>query len=152
MSEADNTEQAKIIHGDDQRECRRNAIVYLAQKKHSSYGRDSFGILLESLKLMNINYLSRNNHRNNTDVMIFHTSDLTKEDMDLMESQLGHEFRSLLHFVDLSNTTFWQRPAWHRKDNPLEWYGTFSGHRDNIQTFYHHFHIILTVLGNPFHE
>lgn len=116
-------ERPKIIKGDDKRLCRKNAIVYLAQKQHSSYGRDSFGILLESLQLVNKNYLSLNNHMNNTDVMIFHTSDFTNEDMELMESNLGPSFRSTLQFVDLSNTTYWHRPSWHRKDNPLSWYG-----------------------------
>ncbi|KAL3918245.1 MAG: hypothetical protein SGILL_004329, partial [Bacillariaceae sp.] len=115
-------ESPRIIPGDEKRKCRRNAIVYLAQKRHSSYGRDSFGILMESLKLMNLNYLSRNDHINNTDVMIFHTADFTKDDMDLMESSLGTDFRAALRFVDLSNTTYWQRPPWHRKDNPLSWY------------------------------
>ncbi|KAG7346501.1 glycolipid 2-alpha-mannosyltransferase [Nitzschia inconspicua] len=115
-------EKPRIIKGDDKRQCRKNAIVYLAQKQHSSYGRDSFGILLESLKLLNQNYLSLQNHRDNTDLMIFHTADFKKEDMDLMESLLGSEFRSVLYFVDISNTTYWQRPPWHRKENPLSWY------------------------------
>jgi hypothetical protein len=118
----------KIIAGDESRKCHRNAIVYLAQKLHSSYGRDSFGILLESLRLMNKNYFSLHNHSNNTDVMIFHTADFKSEDRDLMESLLGSEFRAALHFVDLSNTTYWQRPSWHRKDDPLSWFGTSEHH------------------------
>jgi hypothetical protein len=122
----DAVERVRIIRGDEKRQCRRNAIVYLAQKKHSSYGRDSFGILLESLKLMNTNYLSLGNHRENTDVIIFHTADFTREDLKLMESNLGSDFRAALQFVDLSNTTYWQRPSWHRKDNPLQWYGEYA--------------------------
>jgi hypothetical protein len=120
-------EKPRIVHGDDQRQCKKNAIVFLAQKKHSSYDRDSFGILLESLKLLNQNYLSLYNHLNNTDVMIFHTNDFKNDDMELMGSLLGPNFRSALLFVDLSNTTYWQRPLWHRNDNPLSWYGTLQG-------------------------
>jgi hypothetical protein len=113
----------RIIMGDYSRKCHRNAIVYLAQKHHSSYGRDSFGILLESLRLMNDNYLSLHNHRSNTDVMIFHTADFKREDMDLLESLLGPDFRAAVRFIDLSNTTYWQRPSWHREDDPLSWFG-----------------------------
>ena len=112
-----------IISGDSIRTCRKNAIIYLAQKKHSSYGRDSYGILLQSLELMNKNYLSQNNHRENADVIIFHTSDFTNDDMDIMEKQLGKDFKDTLHFVDLTNTTYWKLPHWHKKDNPLDnWY------------------------------
>ena len=32
------------------------AIVYLAQKRHSSYGRDSIGLLTRSLRLLFANY------------------------------------------------------------------------------------------------
>jgi hypothetical protein len=61
----------RILKGDPHRMCRKNAIVYLAQKKHSSYGRDSYGMLLKSLDLVHKNYLSLGNHANNTDLIIF---------------------------------------------------------------------------------
>jgi len=112
----------KVIHGNQNHKCKRNAIVYLGQKSHSSYDRNSFDVLLESLEVMNSNYLSLNNHQNNTDVIIFHTADFTKNDMDLIEQKLGSSFREALSFVDLYNTSYWQRPSWHSRDNPDEWY------------------------------
>lgn len=122
-SEEEPTANATIVAGSPTRTCRRNAIVYLAQKKHSSYGRDSYGILLQSLELMNRNYLARGTNRENTDVIIFHTADFTTEDLKDMEAQLGPDFRDALYFVDLFNTTYWKRPSWHKNDNPLDaWY------------------------------
>jgi len=112
----------KLVHGNQNHVCKRNAIVYLGQKNHSSYDRNSFVILLESLELMNSNYLSLNNHRNNTDVIIFHTADYTNEDMDLIENKFGSNFREALYFVDLHNTSYWRRPSWHSQDNPKDWY------------------------------
>ena len=113
----------RIIKGNHDRECRRNAIVYLAQKKHSSYERDSYGNLLKSLELMNTNYLSVHNHQNNTDVIIFHTDDFNQDDMDIMETKFGSTFREGLYFINLQNTSYWQRPSWHRNDNPsADWY------------------------------
>eukprot|EP00536_Pseudo-nitzschia_multiseries_P009884 jgi/Psemu1/319739/estExt_fgenesh1_pm.C_2870017 len=111
-----------IIHGSQNNKCKRNAIVYLAQKKHSSYDRDSFSVLIESLELMNSNYLSLNNHQNNTDVIIFHTTDFTEDDMELIERKVSRSFREALYFVDLYNTSYWQRPSWHSRDNPDDWY------------------------------
>jgi len=116
-------EEWKIIQGNENRTCKRNAIVYLAQKNHSSYNRDSFSILLESLKLMNSNYLSLNGHANNTDVIIFHTADFTNDDMDLIGNELGSSFRDALYFIDLNNTQYWKRPKWHIDDDPDKmWY------------------------------
>jgi hypothetical protein len=115
-------EEPRIIQGNHNRKCKRNAIVYLAQKNHSSYDRDSFSFLLRSLKLINSNYLSLNDHKNNTDVIIFHTADFTKDDMDIIESSLGSSFRDVLYIIDLYNTSYWQRPSWHINDNPVDWY------------------------------
>ena len=113
----------RIIQGNLNRKCKRNAIVYLAQKIHSTYGRDSFALLLKSLKLVNTNYLSLNNHGNNTDVIIFHTADFTKDDMNLMENEMGASFRDSLYFVDIHNTPYWERPSWHSTDNPeKDWF------------------------------
>jgi len=113
----------KIIQGNLNRECKRNAIVYLAQKKHSSYERDSYQSLLKSLDLMNSNYLSINKHQNNTDIIIFHTGDFNQDDMEIMENKFGSTFRSALYFINLYNTSYWQRPSWHHNDNPsTDWY------------------------------
>jgi hypothetical protein len=112
-----------ILEGSSSRSCRKNAIVYLAQKKHSSYrGRDSYGMLLESLDLVYKNYLSLDKHANNTDLIIFHTADFDKEDLDTFESRIGTNFRDLVRLVDLSNTTYWKRPKWHENDDPASWY------------------------------
>ena len=52
------------------------AIVYLAQKRHSSYGRDSLGLLTRSLRLLFENY----NSAFGDDVLIFHEGDFTSTD------------------------------------------------------------------------
>lgn len=112
-----------VLAGSSTRFCRKNAIVYLAQKKHSSYrGRNSYGMLLESLDLVYKNYLSLDNHSNNTDLIIFHTADFNQEDLDAFDSRLGTDFRNLVRLVDISNTTYWKRPKWHENDNPDDWY------------------------------
>lgn len=112
-----------IVKGDDNRKCRRNAIVYLAQKQHSSYrGRNSYDMLLKSLNYVNKNYLSLGNHANNTDVFIFHTADFGKQDLDEFESRVGTDFRKLVHLVDLQDTTYWKLPPWHENDNKTNWY------------------------------
>lgn len=112
-----NPDAVKIIKGHPNRKCRKNAIVYLAQKTHSSYERNSFAFLLKSLELLNSNYLSFNDHRNNTDVIIFHTADFTEDDMFVMDKKLGSGFRDSLYFIDLNNTSYWQVPSWHMNDN-----------------------------------
>jgi Glycolipid 2-alpha-mannosyltransferase len=110
------------------RTCRPNAIVYLAQKVHSSYGRDSYGKLLQSLHLLNKNYLSINDHINNTDVYIFHTGDFNQSDLDVLETQIGtsNEPKSpsygAIHLVDLSGSQFWARPNSNALDDPKSWY------------------------------
>lgn len=119
--------------------CKRNAIVYLAQKRHSTYGRDSYGMLLKSLDLLNKNYLSINdNHRKNTDIIIFHTSDFNETDLDVMETKFGTEFRDMVQFVNLAGTKYWKRPHWHIDDNPFDWYAypLFSeGYRQMMHWF-----------------
>mmetsp|Transcript_34027 Transcript_34027/g.82501 ORF Transcript_34027/g.82501 Transcript_34027/m.82501 type:complete len:1245 (+) Transcript_34027:40-3774(+) len=112
-----------ILHGSESRTCRKNAIVYLAQKKHSSYkGRDSYGLLLESLSLIHKNYLTLNDHADNVDIIIFHTADFDAADLDVFRSRFGEGFREMVHFVDLANTTYWKRPKWHESDSPNDWY------------------------------
>ncbi len=130
--------KVRIIEGNSNRKCKRNAIVYLAQKKHSSYGRDSFALLLKSMKLVNDNYLSLNNHKENADVIIFHTADFTKDDMDIIEKSVGASIRDSLYFIDLENTPYWRRPKWHINDDPKSWYAypKFSeGYRKMIHFF-----------------
>ncbi|CAB9521584.1 Glycolipid 2-alpha-mannosyltransferase [Seminavis robusta] len=108
---------------DPSRLCKRNAIIYLAQKQHSTYGRDSYSILMQSLKLMFKNYLSLGRHRENTDLFIFHTGDFNGTDLLDIESQFGPEYYGIVRLVDLSGSKYWQRPVWHLNDNPNKnWY------------------------------
>ena len=107
--------------------CRTNAIVYLAQKVHSTYGRDSYSKLLRSLELLSKNYLSINNHMNNTDIFIFHTGDFNQSDVTILEEHLGistgSSYRGIVHLVDISGTTFWTRPQANMNDDPAkDWY------------------------------
>ena len=90
--------------------------MYLAQKKHSSYGCCSHGMLLESLRLLNENYLSVNGHADNTDLLIFHAGDFGQSDLDAFEERFGIDFRRAARLIDLSNTIYWQRPSWHEND------------------------------------
>jgi ribonuclease HI len=119
---AEQAANVTIVKGSNDRKCKKNAIVYLAQKRHSTYDRDSYGILLESLDLINKNYLSLNHHHENTDVMIFHTADFDHKDLDTFESQYGADFRNSMQLIDLSGTQYWRRPSWHEGDDPMKWY------------------------------
>jgi hypothetical protein len=86
------------------RQCRSNAIVYLAQKQHSSYGRDSYSSLLQSLDLLHKNYLSIGQHVDNTDVFIFHTGDFNATDLSFLEARFGPSYRGVIRLVDLSGS------------------------------------------------
>ena len=112
--------------------CRTNAIIYLAQKVHSTYGRDSYGKLLRSLDLLYKNYLSINDHMNNTDIFIFHTGDFNQSDVSILEEHLGiatntpessSSYIGIVHLIDISGTTFWTRPNSNLNDDPTkDWY------------------------------
>lgn len=104
------------------RKCRSNAIVYLAQKQHSSYGRDSFSSLLRSLDLLYKNYLSIARHVENTDIFIFHTGDFNAADLHFLESRFGSSYRGVIRLVDLSGSPYWARPKHHLNDDPNTWY------------------------------
>lgn len=107
------------------RSCRNNAIVYLAQKNHSSYNRNSFSNLLLSFDLLNQNYLSINEHFRNTAIFVFHTGDFNMTDLNLMEDHLGVVPGSAsvaLHLIDLSETKYWARPKSNANDKPESWY------------------------------
>jgi alpha 1,2-mannosyltransferase len=99
--------------------CRSNAIVYLAQKKHSSYGRDSYGLLQKSLHLLYQNYLKQFPHE--TSVFIFHEGDFHQPDLKFLDSQLP--IHGNLHFVNLTHTDYWQIPHWLANDDPTKWRG-----------------------------
>ena len=129
---------ATMIERDVDRKCRSNAIVYLVQKTHSSYGRDSFSSLLKSLDLLNANYLSIGDHLDNVDLFLFHTGDFSSKDLLLLEKRLGPSFVGVVHLVDLSASPYWSRPKHHQNDNPEDWYAwpLFSeGYRKMIHWF-----------------
>jgi hypothetical protein len=118
--------------------CQTNAVVYLAQKTHSSYQRDSYAHLLRSIKLLHDNYLSMEDHADNVDIFIFHTSDL--DERDLVElAQEAHPTKSnLVRIVNLTNSPYWRRPVHLEHDNPKTWnaYPLFSeGYRRMIHFF-----------------
>lgn len=115
-------DNATIVSRAVRRGCRRNAVVYLAQKKHSSYGRDSYNVLLQSLSLLTKNYLSLSDHLNNTNIFIFHNGDFDHLDLQRIESLIGPGSRGAVHFVDLSGSRFWARPKSNRNDDPSSWY------------------------------
>lgn len=100
-------------------QCKKNAIVYLAQKHHSSYGRDSYALLQKSLKLLYQNYLT--NFHDDTAVFVFHEGDFDRPDLEYLDSQLPiHEG---FHFVNLTSTQYWQLPEWLKNDNQTTWRG-----------------------------
>ena len=99
---------------------RENAIVILAQKKHATYDRDSYGLLIKSLRLLAKNYLSLHDHAENVDIFLFHTGDFDYRDIEALENLL--EFRTgILKLVNLDGTAFWTLPPWHKKDNQSHW-------------------------------
>ncbi len=103
------------------RQCHENAIVYLAQKRHSSYDRDSYGLLLQSLDLLTKNYLA--NHSDNAELFIFHTGDFDSQDLTNLGARYSEtQVFDMLRLVDLSDSQYWRRPPWHAHDNPNDWY------------------------------
>lgn len=127
-----------LLYRNNTRTCQRNAIVYLAQKTHSSYGRDSYEALLQSLDLLYKNYLSIRKHMDNTDLFIFHTGDYSMADFEALESRYGNSFAGMLRLVDLSASRYWSRPPSVANDNATQWhaYPAFSeGYRHMMNWF-----------------
>lgn len=102
-----------------ERTLRRDAICYLAQKKHSSYKRrDSYGLLTQSLQLLHTNYLSQ--HADTTDVFIFHTGDFDSvRDLEVLDEIL--QTPGIVRLVDLTGSSYWQRPSFLKDANSSEW-------------------------------
>jgi len=115
-------DNATILRHQTSRSCRENAVVYLAQKQHSTYGRDSYNIFKRSLEMLYKNYLSNQSHMNNTDVLIFYTGDFNRTDLGVIESRLGLESHGAVYLVDLSNSPYWSRPKSNEIDDPNSWY------------------------------
>lgn len=106
--------------------CKNNAIVYLVQKKHSTYKeRDSYSNFLKSLTLLHKNYLSINQHMNNTDILIFHTGDYNENDLSIIEEHIPiHKNNNdgTIRLINIFNTSYWTRPKSNLDDNPATWY------------------------------
>lgn len=100
--------------------CRRNAVVILAQKKHATYQRDSYGMLLKAIDLLAKNYISIDQHAENMDLFVFNTGDFGTTDLLVLESLLPSR-SGILKLVNLNGTGFWSLPSWHEKDNPSDW-------------------------------
>ena len=110
----------------------RNAIVILAQKKHSTYGRDSYGLLLQALQLFSKNYLSIADHAKTVDLFLFHTGDFDYGDIQVMEETLtlsqsnpnsatSWNATGFIKLVNLVDSSYWSLPPWHARDNQTHW-------------------------------
>jgi alpha 1,2-mannosyltransferase len=111
------------VPNQQQQQCRPNAIVYLAQKKHSSYvGRDSFGLLLQSLDLLFLNYLDT--HWKTASVLIFHTGDFNDTDRQFLQQRQAPHTNGTILLYNLWNTSYWQLPASLKNDDPSLWFLT----------------------------
>lgn len=109
----------------------KNALVFLAQKKHSTYGRDSLGLLIKTLDLFRDNYLSIGNNRDNVDIFLFHTGDFGDADLLFLEARLNlgvaennDKLRAILRLVNLNNTAYWSLPELFKHDNQAMWKGS----------------------------
>jgi hypothetical protein len=113
------------------RSYRQNAIVFLVQKNHTTYHRDSYQLLIQSLDLLYQNYLSQNDGTNadNVDIYLFHTGDFDKHDLDHLEPRIlgkttttttttSNKNAGMLKLVNLIETPYWQLPHNVRMDTP----------------------------------
>lgn len=87
------------------------AIVYLTQKRHSSYGRDSETLLRRSLGLLFENY----NARQQDDTLVFHEGDFTAADQTAI---IGG--REAIRFALLPQR-YWSAPTSVAADNHSAW-------------------------------
>ena len=113
---------ATILQKGEQQSGLRNTIVYLAQKRHSTYKRDSLTSLVRSIDFLVENYLSIDSHIDNTDIFIFHTGDFNVTDFQMLQNRHGASLGAALRLVDLSGSPYWARPKHHLEDDPNTWY------------------------------
>ena len=92
----------------------RLAIVYMAQKKHASYGSDSYGKLTKSLDLLYENY----NNVHHDDVLIFHEGDFSDKDLPQLRGPDGS--RKEVHLIRLAGE-FWSLPGHLRNSDQKSW-------------------------------
>jgi alpha 1,2-mannosyltransferase len=110
----------------------------MAQKRHSSYNRDSYGLLVKSLRLLFQNYLSINDHYRQVEIFIFHTGDFDATDLVTLEDGLSDDkYKGMIRLVNLNNTEFWALPDWVAHDDQSTWLmPSFSvGYRHMIRWF-----------------
>lgn len=111
----------KVIWNMKKRPCKTNAIVILAQKKHSTYNRDSYGLLVKALDLLFKNYLLIGKHYENVDIFIFHTGEFGKRDLKTLEQRYPEETLGIMRLVNIGNTLYWEVPAHLQNDNRRKW-------------------------------
>ena len=110
-----------------------NAIIYLAQKSHKVYLRDSFAMLQQSLDRLFEHYLLINQHYRTVTVFIFHTGDFTNDDLQLWEqSRYPKETRGTIQLINLNNTPYWQTPSHIHEQDLSTW------HNPNYNLGYRH--------------
>lgn len=104
-----------------------SVIVYLAQKRHSSYDTNSLSKLKKSLKLLYKNFNSKYQY----DVIIFHSGDFDNKadiaDLRFVDGQNRQE----IHLVELKGK-FWQVPGFlmHTKEKDWEDEQFSTGYRN----------------------
>lgn len=98
-----------------------NAIIYMAQKSHKVYLRNSLALLERSLDLLFQNYLLLNDQYLNATVFIFHTGDFDKSDLQGWEERYPAKTKGTIQLVDLLNTPYWQVPDWMDEDDLPNW-------------------------------
>jgi Glycolipid 2-alpha-mannosyltransferase len=111
----------KVIWHKKETLCKTNAIVILAQKKHSTYNRDSYGLLVKALDLLFTNYLLIDKHYENVDIFIFHTGEFSKKDLTTLEQRHPEETWGTMRLVNIGNTLYWEVPAHLLYDNRRKW-------------------------------
>mmetsp|Transcript_15553 Transcript_15553/g.25941 ORF Transcript_15553/g.25941 Transcript_15553/m.25941 type:complete len:227 (+) Transcript_15553:2327-3007(+) len=94
-----------------------NAIIYMAQKSHKVYLRNSLALLERSLDLLFRNYLLIDDHYLNATVFIFHTGDFNDDDLVDWEHRYPLKTKGTLQLINLRDTPYWQTPAWLNEDD-----------------------------------
>eukprot|EP00512_Aurantiochytrium_limacinum_P009669 CAMPEP_0171544546 /NCGR_PEP_ID=MMETSP0960-20121227/3565_1 /TAXON_ID=87120 /ORGANISM="Aurantiochytrium limacinum, Strain ATCCMYA-1381" /LENGTH=827 /DNA_ID=CAMNT_0012092375 /DNA_START=95 /DNA_END=2574 /DNA_ORIENTATION=+ len=94
---------------------RKGCIVYLAQKRHSSYSRDSLGMLERSLDLLYQNY----NAEFRRDVLIFHNGEFSRED----ERRLRLDgSRNEIYLIEIpKRSRYWELPGFLDRKDANRW-------------------------------
>jgi len=100
-----------------------NAIIYMAQKSHKVYLRDSMALLSRSLDLLFKNYLLIDDHYTNVTVFIFHTGDFDASDLENWENHYPAATKGTIQLVNLleKDSPYWKVPSWLREEDLPKW-------------------------------